>query len=192
MNVLILDGSPTDGRGAASRKLREALLEEVQSHGWRTSIFDLDGMTIKPCRGCFACWVKHPGICAIKDDQEAILREMAASDLWVFLTPVTFGGYSSALKKALDRAIPVLLPFFIKVNGEIHHPQRYQNSRRLVILGTQPEADEEAERIFHGLAHRNALNMASLKTVTRVIDEPFDGALASRKIREILAEAEAG
>ncbi len=192
MKVLILDGSPANGRGAASRKLREALLEEVRARDWRASAFDLDGMTIKPCRGCFACWVKHPGICAIRDDQESILREMAASDLWVFLTPVTFGGYSSALKKALDRAIPVLLPFFIKVNGEIHHPQRYSTSRKLIVLGTQPEADEETERIFRGLAHRNGINMASLKTVTRVIEEPLDGALASRKIKEILAEAEAG
>lgn len=192
MKVLILDGSLANGRGNASAKLREALLEKARAHGWNASVFDLEGMTIKPCRGCFACWVKHPGVCAIKDDEEAILREMAASDLWVFLTPMTFGGYSSALKKALDRAIPVLLPFFIKVHGEIHHPQRYKNSRKLIVVGTQPKADEEAERIFRGLVHRNALNLASLKTVTCITDETVDDAQASRKISEILAEAEVG
>ncbi len=192
MKVLILDGSLANGRGNASAKLREALLEKARAHGWNASVFDLDAMTIKPCRGCFACWVKHPGVCAIKDDEEAILREMAASDLWVFLTPMTFGGYSSALKKALDRAIPVLLPFFVKVHGEIHHPQRYKNSRKLIVVGTQPKADEEAERIFRGLVHRNALNLASLKTVTCITDETVDDAQASRKISEILAEAEVG
>ena len=192
MKVLILDGSLANGRGTASRKLREALLEKAQARGWNASVFDLDGMTIKPCRGCFACWVKHPGVCAIKDDEESILRELAASDLWVFFTPVTFGGYSSALKKALDRSIPVLLPFFIKVNGEIHHPQRYMNSRKLIVVGTQPEADEEAERIFRDLVHRNALNLASLKTVSCIIDEGIDDSQARRKIGEILAEAEVG
>ncbi len=192
MKVLILDGNPAKGPKTASRKFRETLLEKIWRRSWNASVFDLDGMTIKPCRGCFACWVKHPGVCAIKDEQEAVLRELAGSDLWVFLTPVTFGGYSSALKKALDRAIPVLLPFFIKVNGEIHHPQRYRNSRKLIVVGTQPKADEEAERIFRGLVHRNALNMASLKTIACIIDESYDDVLAKRKIDEILSEAEVG
>jgi len=59
-------------------------------------------------------------------------------------------------------------------------------------VGTQPEADEEAERIFRDLVHRNALNLASLKTVSCIIDEGIDDSQARRKIGEILAEAEVG
>ena len=128
-------------------------------------------MTIKPCLGCFACWMKNPGICAIRDDQEAVLKAMAASDIQIWTTAVTFGGYSSILKKSLDRAIPNILPFFIKIQGEIHHPQRYEKRRAFLGLGTLPGPEAESERIFHKLVRRNALNLGSVTTESRIFYE---------------------
>ena len=155
---------------------------------WEVKAFALAGMNIKPCRGCFSCWVKTPGRCIIDDDdQEAILRATAVSDLVIWLTPITFGGYSPELKKALDRIIPILLPFFIKIRGETHHPLRYPQQRRLLVIGTQRQDDADSENIFHHLVHRNALNMGDVETATlvfsgdvsladmekRLDDEPF-------------------
>jgi len=43
-----------------------------------------------------------------------------------FLTPITFGGYSSSLKKnGGSSKIQNVLPFFQQVNGETHHQKRY-------------------------------------------------------------------
>jgi len=190
MNVLILDGGSGNGRGGACRKLKEAALSEVRARGWNAAAFDLDKMNIKPCRGCFACWVKHPGVCAIQDDEADILKATVAADIRLMLTPVTFGGYGSALKKALDRSIPILLPFFIRVGGEVHHPQRYDGTRKILAVGTLPQPDPEAERIFHHLVCRNALNMASLQTETRIFYEEAGEEEARQVIREILPAAE--
>jgi len=190
MNILILNGSPGNGRGATSRKVRDVLAGEFRTRGWDVKVLDLAGMTFNPCRGCFACWLKHPGRCAIQDDGEGYVRAFVASDAVAWITPVTFGGYSSTLKKALDRTIPAILPFFIKTRGEIHHPQRYEKRRKLLVAGTLPEADAEAERIFRNLVQRNAINMHPLKTGLCIVSEHADDAGVAAGVRDLLRAAE--
>ena len=56
MNMLILNGGPADGRGAFHRRISELAKNEGRSRGFAVTAFDLDGLDIKPCRGCFACW----------------------------------------------------------------------------------------------------------------------------------------
>lgn len=168
MNALILNGGYADGRGAACRKIGEAAARELESRGWFVTVLDADSLDVRPCRGCFACWLKHPGTCAIKDDGEAFVKAWVACDAALYVTPVTFGGYSAPLKKVLDRAIPVLLPFFITSHGEIHHPHRYEKRRKFLALGTLAEDDPEAERIFRDLVARNAVNFASVATEARI------------------------
>jgi multimeric flavodoxin WrbA len=122
--------------------------------------FDLTSMSVKPCRGCFGCWVKTPGICFNRDDMDRIMPHLAKADWVVWITPIAFGGYGYHLKKVADRSIPILLPFFIHVRGEIHHPLRYPNGeKRLAVVGVLPAPDQESERIFHDLVGRNAINL---------------------------------
>jgi multimeric flavodoxin WrbA len=189
MNVLILDGGPRDARGAACRKIAAAAADEARLKGHAVTAFELDALAIKPCQGCFACWLKHPGTCAIRDDQEPVLRAMAASDLQVWITPVTFGGYAPALKKALDRFIPNILPFFTTRRGEAHHPLRYPKRRGLIVLGTLLAADLESERIFHDLVGRNALNLDSVLTASHVFHDGEEDGIAGR-MKGLLQAAE--
>lgn len=190
MNMLILNGAPSGERGAACRAVAAAAADASRVKGWAPSVFDLDAMEIHPCRGCFACWLKHPGTCAIRDDQEAVLKAWASADVISWATPVVFGGYGSTLKKALDRAIPIILPFFIKVHGEVHHPQRYERRRGFLAFGTLPAPDAEAERIFHNLVRRNAINLGSVWTESRIFSGGADGAAVAGLMRELFAAAE--
>lgn len=189
MNVLILDGGPRDGRGESCRKLAAMAAGEARAKGHAVTAFELDGLSIKPCQGCFACWIKHPGVCAIKDDQEQVLRAMAKSDLQVWITPVTFGGHAPALKKALDRFIPNILPFFTTRHGEAHHPLRYGRRRGLIVMGTLAAAEPEAESIFHHLVGRNALNLDSVLTESHVVHDGEENGMAGR-VGEWLRAAE--
>ena len=38
-------------------------------------LIDTTGMHISHCVGCNYCWLKTPGVCAISDDYEPILRK---------------------------------------------------------------------------------------------------------------------
>jgi multimeric flavodoxin WrbA len=185
MKVVFLKGSPAAGQDPLSNRAAAAVMAEVKARNWQVKAFALAGMDIKPCRGCFSCWVKTPGRCVIKDDgQEAILRATAASDIVIWLTPITFGGYAPELKKALDRIIPILLPFFIKIHGKMHHPLRYPHRRRLLAIGTQRQLDSDSESVFRRLVERNALNMGDVEATTLVFSGDVSLADMEKKLRE--------
>ena len=131
-------------------------------------------LDIAPCSGCFGCWTRTPGECVFDDGSRNIVRSYMASDVVVYATPVTFGGYSSLLKAALDRIIlPVLDPRFTVVGGEVHHRLRYRRYPNTVGLGTLPSPDPEAERLFVALLARNGINVqqaAEAGVLTGVMD----------------------
>ena len=146
--------------------MHEIVINELKKCGYDVESLILKDITIAPCLGCFNCWVKTPGECIIADSGRDIARKMVQNDLLIYFTPITFGGYSSVLKKALDRSIPIILPFFMKVNGEIHHVKRYDRSSSLIGVGILDAPNEEKESIFKTLIYRNSINMRNLKHET--------------------------
>ena len=77
---------------------------------------------------------------------------MVQSNLIIHFTLITFGGYSSELKKVIDRFIPTILPFFTKRNGEIHHKYRYGKRGSIIAVGVLDTPNEEKEAIFKEVA----------------------------------------
>ncbi|MGW8180458.1 MAG: NAD(P)H-dependent oxidoreductase, partial [bacterium] len=100
----------------------------------------------------------------------AIVSTIVKADLLVLLTPITFGGYSSELKKLLDRAICLVSPFFMKVQGETHHTPRYESLPRLLGVGVASGCDIECQKIFKTLVQRNALNLHAPACSAAVVD----------------------
>jgi len=170
MRALVLDGSREGDDAAAAA--RSALLDALAGRDWQADALELRGMEIAPCMGCFGCWQRTPGICVIDDAGRQVARRAARCDLLIFFTRLTFGGYSSELKKAVDRLIPNISPFFTKVGGEVHHRLRYSSAPRLLAVGLAAAPDEEAEGIFRTLVERNAVNMHSPARAAAIV---YDG-----------------
>ena len=190
MKATILNGARAGGTTLAA--IEQSFVDELAGRGWTYETFNLREMEIKPCLGCFGCWVQTPGECIIKDGARDVSRAIIQSDVVVYLTPVTFGGYSSELKKVLDRSICLILPFFTQIDGEIHHKPRYESYPRLVAVGALPAPDDESARIFSKLVGRNAINMHAPAHAAAVIVEG-EGADAIRmRVLELLDEVEVG
>ncbi|MFZ5910358.1 MAG: NAD(P)H-dependent oxidoreductase [Chloroflexota bacterium] len=167
MKAVMLDGSTeTDVTG---ERVRAALLTQLQAQGWQVEHLLLREKKIGNCAGDFFCWVRSPGVCNIDDDNREIAAAIVHSDLLVYLTPVTFGGYSSALKKAVDHQVQNILPFFAQVNGETHHAKRYKNYPNCLTIGWLEAPNPQAEAVFKHLAWRNALNMYAKSAVSGVV-----------------------
>ena len=164
MKAFILNGLSID-----HTETYETISDELENAGWEATGFHLQEKKIAPCLGCFSCWIKTPGICIIDDDGREVARQAVESDLLVFLTSITFGGYSSHLKKAVDRMIPIVSPFFMKKEGEIHHKPRYARYPHLRIVGVLSRPDEESEKIFRSLVARNARNFHAPSIAAKVI-----------------------
>jgi multimeric flavodoxin WrbA len=157
MQALILNGALVgdDGLDVA----RQALSAAFVARGWTTDHVQLREKSIAYCKGCFDCWAKTPGRCPTRDDAADVTRAVLGSHLLVLLSPVTFGGYSSEIKKALDRSICLVSPFFTRTGGEVHHQKRYPRYPSLLGVGVTHDNNAEEERIFSTLVARNALNL---------------------------------
>lgn len=156
MKTLILDGSPAGDRiGSFSAATLQA---DIATRGWSSEVVVLRDKKIGNCMGDFLCWMKSPGKCYMADDHLEISRKYLENDLVIFLTPITFGGYSPTLKKMVDHMIQNTLPFFATHSGEIHHQQRYERYPDVITIGWQREPDAEAASIFQHLAWRNSIN----------------------------------
>jgi len=91
---------------------------------------------LRPCAGCFGCWVQKPGECVVSDGIGEINRNSINSDLVVYLCPVVFGQFSANIKDVIDRWLPNMLPFFMtRPDGSTMHPPRYRDYPRQLMIG---------------------------------------------------------
>lgn len=159
MKVLLLNG--TLNQESDIDKIYSSILDELKTKGFEIDSILLRDLNVAACQGCFDCWVKSPGECRTADDGRKVAKKMVQSNLIIHFTPITFGGYSSELKKVIDRFLPTILPFFTKREGETHHLYRYQPRASIIAIGFLNNQDEEKELIFKELVHRNSLNMGA-------------------------------
>lgn len=167
MKTVILNGERKNEKILDS--IHEIVTNQLSDLNWDAKPFFLRELNITHCVGCFECWVKTPGICRFKDDAPQIAEAFINSNLLICITPVTFGGYSSELKKALDRIICLVSPFFMKIYGETHHKRRYEQYPSLMGIGVLPGSDPDSEKIFKTLVYRNSLNFHSPSHIGGVV-----------------------
>lgn len=167
MKIMILDGSSKDDN--ITNDARHLIEKYFRQTNCDVNTFILRDLHIAPCRGFFGCWLKTPGICIINDAGRDITKTAALSDYWIFLTPITFGGYSAQLKKAVDRMAPLMLAYFMKVKGEVHHKPRYGKHYHLIVFGSTKKNDLAIENVFKTLVHRNSVNFHCEFAITKII-----------------------
>lgn len=187
MRTVILNGARKDD--PATDTVNELLTKELADVGWNVEPLTLRDARIGYCQGDFECWTKTPGACTAEDDSRDIVRALINSDVAIFLSPVTFGGYSSELKRALDKIVCLDLPFFQKTKGEWRHPGRYGRFPRVIGVGVMPHVDQESERIFTTLVSRNALNLHPPSHAARVIGSDQSAETIRSDIRALFTQA---
>jgi multimeric flavodoxin WrbA len=121
---------------------------------------------IKPCQGCFGCWVKTPGRCVINDRGADFAVLLAKRDRLTIVSRLVFGGLSGPVKALLDRSIGFILPFFESRGGSMFHTRRYPESPLLRYFFHGPSFGTNlatAEK----LARANAQNFMSPEASVR-------------------------
>ena len=142
------------------------IISDMQINVPRGDILILNNGKIKPCRGCFCCWLKTPGRCALKDGYQNMGLLMGLSCEVVIISECHFGGYSSFVKNVLDRSVSYVSALFEIRKGIMRHKPRYAGNLNMRVLfygaGGQEEKDAARE-----LARANAENLgAVLKEVS--------------------------
>ncbi len=190
MKTLLLNGAPVDDVVAA--RLTALVCAQLRASGSEPEIIHLRDQKIGNCAGDFFCWIRTPGQCNVDDDNRVLARQLIQSELVIQLTPITFGGYASTLKRMLDHQIQNISPFFTTLNGEVHHQKRYAAYPRLLTIGWQSAPDPEAEAVFRHLVYRNGLNMHTPVNVCGVVTASTPEAELSAAVTAWLAQVARG
>ncbi len=99
---------------------------------------------LKPCLGCFGCWIKTPGHCAVKGDEgAAVVEAIYRADLVLLGGDTPYGCFGLPIKAALDRVIPLILPYFRMYRGEMHHVPRYRRLPRFLSISFGEASETE-------------------------------------------------
>lgn len=124
---------------------------------------------VKPCMGCFGCWIKTPGRCVINDRCSDIPLFISKCDEMILISPILFGCYSESIKAVIDRSIPYILPYLRIVGGEMHHKMRYKHSFKLTVL-FYGKCDLEERQIAESLVRANSVNFGAKSYEVRFFD----------------------
>ena len=190
MKAVILDGS--NENDLTGQHVRTALTAELEARGWEIEHVQLCETKIGNCAGDFFCWIRSPGLCNVNDANRLIAASIANCQLLVYLTPITFGGYSYNLKKMVDHQIQNVLPFFQQVNGETHHQKRYPTYPDFLAIGWMDQPDAQTESIFRHLTYRNSINFYAKRFVAGVALADQTESQIQTSVQNWLNELEAG
>lgn len=101
--ITILLGSPR--KGGNSEVLADAFKEGAESKGCEVRVLRLASMNLKGCLACRKCWSTGTP-CVQKDDMEKVYKDIEASDVIVFATPLYYYSWPTQIKPAWDRLLP--------------------------------------------------------------------------------------
>ena len=174
MKYLVLNGNLYRDRKEMDQYI-DRLLAGIKSAGHEVQALVLRDMKIKPCTGCFSCWVKNPGDCIIQDDGNEVAKQYIASDHVILASPLIMGFLSSLLKSTMDRIIPLVHPHLEEVDGEVHHKKRYDKYPVIsFLLEKETFTDAEDIAIVTGIFQREAINVRSSLGFVKFIETPVE------------------
>ena len=165
MKVLAINCSPKMERGITALILNP-FLEGVREAGADVELVHTKKLDIGPCLGRLECFVR--GGCIQKDDMQTLLPKLRDADVWVFATPVYWGGVAGGMKNLIDRMTPFGKPVFGVRDGHSYHSLHEDVKRGKVVLVSTCgfwELDNFDSAIDY------------MKTFSRQADREFAGAL---------------
>ena len=181
MFCLLLNGNP---KPSAFDDYLVRFTAALGARGQEVERIDLRDAKLRYCAGCWSCWWKTPGLCAIKDDMVLLYPKMVRADLIVWASPLVLGTVSALTKQAQDRFVPLAHPYIELVNGECHHRHRYAHNADLGLIVEPTADDSEADlaivREFFARFSRNTRTRLRLfATPATPVEEATREALAA-------------
>jgi len=181
MNILVLNGNP---RPSSFDDYLKQLTRELEQRGHLAEQVDLRDLDLRNCLGCWTCWWKTPGLCALKDDMALIYPRMVQADLVLWASPLVLGTVSALLKKVQDRFIPIAHPYIELVNGECHHRHRYRHNADLGVIVEPTSEDTDTDlaitrEFFERFSRNTRTRFRLFATTTTPVKEAARDALAA-------------
>ena len=132
--------------------------ELIKAKGLEPEYISTTGLNIKPCYSCGACSTKTYAKCVLDDDMDPILRKLIRTERLILVTPVTWGSYSSDVKKILDRMAILGDSHYHVKKAELVKGMR-SNIKQMFAIGVKDNCNTEEIDAFATLLHENVAIM---------------------------------
>jgi multimeric flavodoxin WrbA len=138
MKILLLAGNPR--KNGYTQHLTDLFVKGVADAGAELIHRDLAAADIKPCIGCYSCWVTSPGQCIFHDDMDRLIQDFLAADIVMCATPLNSFSISTCLKNFFDRTLPLAQPHFENsprglVRNSLRFPERWPKKIAMLVVG---------------------------------------------------------
>jgi hypothetical protein len=194
MKILTVNSSPRTGAGSSTELLLGHLVRGMREAGAEVCTANLREKTMRPCLGCFTCWVRTPGRCIQMDDMtNELLPELLGSDLVVYATPLYSRTMNALMSIFRERMLPLSQPFVEKRNGKRAFLLRHKLPPTVWLsVCALPEKSEfdALSRFLSSTRHPDVHNVAE---IYRTSSEAMRHPVFKKKLGDILeATAQAG
>lgn len=142
-----------EGKG----KIGAELFRELSLKGTRVEYISLEGVSVKPCVSCGGCTYKTYGRCVTRDDGDWILPKVIGADVLLFVTPITFGSYSSKIKRVMDKFGLIMDRHYFMENGELVKGGMQGRRFKFYVLGIQENCIDAEIEAFKQLHYENLI-----------------------------------
>jgi multimeric flavodoxin WrbA/putative sterol carrier protein len=107
MKVMLVRGNPR--KNGFTQYLTNLFLQGLREVGATVTDVDIttEQYSLRPCLGCYHCWLAKPGQCVHHDPMEKLFDVILQADVLVCATPVYYFAMSSYLKNFFERTIPL-------------------------------------------------------------------------------------
>jgi multimeric flavodoxin WrbA len=144
------------------QKQDEEMIGAIRNHyNEHLKVVRLGDQPITACIGCWTCWLKTPGRCAMKDQMAEACPDYINSDTVILLMDTAQGFISYQAKAFLDRTIPHYHPYIEVVDGECHHVARYQRYPDMVFYYNTDGLTNQEEQVIEDYLYRTAYHFKS-------------------------------
>ena len=101
MKIVAIMGSPHKGN---SLEITQRIEQQLTQYGdVEFDYVHLKDAELKPCKGCFVCFMRGEERCPVKDDKEMIAQKIEEADGVIFVSPVYSMHVSYLFKGFVDR-----------------------------------------------------------------------------------------
>ena len=191
--ILIINGSPRRKNGFTYFYL-QYLIKGIKQACTEVEVIDIydKEFNIEPCRGCFTCWTKTKGKCAIKDDANKLIEKVNDTYLTIYAFPLYIDSMPAKMKAYLDRQFVTVMPVFVPYHDLTRHPLWDTKERYIALFSVNgfPEIEhfKPVVETFKGIA-RNS-HKPLIATILRPGAESFTAPPYRNHLKKILTSLE--
>ena len=167
MNVLVISDAQIT---ASLGKGQTGIDGFLQANGCKVSMYEIRRRICITVRAASAAGSAPRRMCG-QDISRDINKSFIGSNIAIFVSLVKYGCHAPAVRRALDRMLPNILPYFRKIKGEVHHKPRYRKYPNFAAFGYGEDITDGEADTFRSLCAANAINLQAKKAETYIIRE---------------------